>query len=279
MKELTKQVSARKGQGYELFADIPILLTAAAVIGMVYVLAQADRGFLFLLSNGLPPILAFIAFTMAAAGLIRNGVHRGDRVSTVWVAYSIGMLSWFLGESTWAIYALWYSIPDPFPSIADVFWLAGYVPLMLAILIMAWPFREFLVSRRMQAVILASFVSAGLLLVMLIPSTYATSIGGGFVSVVIGFGYPLLDVALLVVALPILFLYGRGTFWRPFLFTTVGLILTFVGDFLFSWASLNGVYYDGSYLELFFHWSYLALAYGFYLRLKWGTGTSMLESS
>lgn len=276
MKELTK-VSARKGQGYAVLTDIPILLTAAAVIGIVYVLSQADRGFLYLLSNGLPPILSFVAFTMAAAGLIRNGVHRGDRVSTVWFAYSIGMLFWFLGESTWAIYALWYSNPDPFPSFADVFWLAGYVPLILAILITAWPFREFLVSRKMLTVIVTSLVSAGLLLVILIPATYASSMGSDFVSVVIGLSYPLLDVVLLAVALPILFLYGRGTFWRPFLFITVGLILTFVGDILFGWASLNGVYYDGSYLELFFHWSYLALIYGFYLRFKWGMGGSMLE--
>lgn len=270
-------MSARKGQGYAVLTDIPILLTAAAVIGIVYVLSQADRGFLYLLSNGLPPILSFVAFTMAAAGLIRNGVHRGDRVSTVWFAYSIGMLFWFLGESTWAIYALWYSNPDPFPSFADVFWLAGYVPLILAILITAWPFREFLVSRKMLTVIVTSLVSAGLLLVILIPATYASSMGSDFVSVVIGLSYPLLDVVLLAVALPILFLYGRGTFWRPFLFITVGLILTFVGDILFGWASLNGVYYDGSYLELFFHWSYLALIYGFYLRFKWGMGGSMLE--
>jgi hypothetical protein len=279
MKELTKQVPARSGQSYSLLTDIPILLTAAAVIGIVYMLTQADQRFLYLLSNGLPPMLSFVAFTLAVAGLVRNGVKKGDRISTVWFAYSIGMLSWFLGESTWAIYALWYSTPNPFPSIADVFWLAGYAPLIFAILIIAWPFREFLASRKMLTVILTSLVSAGLLLVLLIPPTYANSIGNNFVSVVIGLSYPLLDVALLVVALPILFLYGRGTFWRPFLFITAGLILTFVGDTLFSWASLNGVYYDGSYIELFFHWSYLALAYGFYLRYKSGTGTNMLEYS
>jgi hypothetical protein len=276
MKELAKMPS-RTEHGYGLLRDIPILLTAAAVIGILYVLTQADRTFLYQLSNGLPPILSFIAFTIAAAGLIRNGVHRGDRVSTAWFAYSIGMLFWFLGESTWAIYALLFSNPNPFPSIADVFWLAGYAPLMLAILIVAWPFREFLFSKKMLTVILTSLLLAGLLLAFLIPSTYSNSMGSDFVSVVIGLSYPLLDVALLAIALPILFLYGRGTFWRPFLFITVGLILSFVGDILFGWASLNGVYYDGSYLELFFHWSYLVLIYGFYLRFKWGTGASMLE--
>ena len=275
MKELTKAPS-REGRDYALLVDLPILLIAAAVIGVVYMLTQADRPLLYQLSNGLPPILAFVAFAMAAAGLIRNGVRKGDRISTVWFGYSIGILFWFLGESTWAIYALWFSNPDPFPSIADVFWLAGYVPLIFAILIMAWPFRDFLASRKMLTVILTTLVSAGLLLAILIPTTYA-SLGNDFVSVVVGLSYPLLDVGLLAIALPVLFLYGRGTFWRPFLFITVGLILTFIGDILFGWTSLNGTYYDGSFLELFFHWSYLALAYGFYLRFKWGMGTSMLE--
>ena len=55
------------------------------------------------------------------------------------------------------------------------------------------------------------------------------------------------------------------------------MILTFLGDILFSWTTLNGVYYDGSFLELFFHWSYLMFAYGFYLRLRQSHPANMLE--
>jgi dolichol kinase len=106
MKELTKAPS-REGRDYALLVDLPILLIAAAVIGVVYIFTQADRTLLFQLSNGLPPILAFVAFAMAAPGLTRNGVRKGDRISTVWFGYSIGILFWFLGETTWAIYALW----------------------------------------------------------------------------------------------------------------------------------------------------------------------------
>jgi hypothetical protein len=252
-----------------------LLLTAAA-IGVTYVLTQSDHALLYVLSNGLPPLLALIAFTVASAGLIRYGVRTRDRFSTVWLGYSLGVLLWFLGESTWAVYALVYSNPDPFPSIADVFWLVGYVPLIFAIVIQAWPFRGFLFSRRMLAIIAATLVFAGVLLSALIPATFAASNGEDLVSAAIGLAYPLLDVVLLVIALPILFLYGRGTFWRPFLFVAVGLILTFAGDVLFTWTSLNGTYYDGNYLELLFHWSYLSLAYGFYLRFKGGRGTRMM---
>jgi hypothetical protein len=277
MKELTLQTLASKGQRHSIDKGIITVMASAAVIGVVFVLAHTSHEFLYVLSNGLPPSLAFAAFAMAAAGLLRNGVNVRDRVSSVWVGYSLGVLFWFFGEFAWAVYALWYSTPIPFPSLADGFWLVGYVPLLCAIAMQSWPFHQFLTSRKMLPVILAVFVLAGLLLVALIPPTFSSEIGLDFVTVVLSLAYPLLDVALLVIALPVLFLFGKGTFWRPFLFVTVGLILTFLGDILFSWTTLNGTYYDGSYLELLFHWSYLTLAYGFYLRFKSGTGAKMLE--
>jgi hypothetical protein len=254
-----------------------ILLACAAGLGIVYVLAQANDAFLYVLSNGLPPLLAFAAVVMACAGSIRNGVSLNNRISTVWLSYALGILLWFLGESSWAVYTLWYSVPIPFPSLADVFWLAGYGPLIAATLIQAWPFRDFLSSRKMLTAISVIFAVAGMLLLVLLPSAYASEIGQDLPSVVIALAYPLLDVVLLVVVVPVLLLFSKGTFWRPFLYVTIGLILTFLGDILFSLATMSGVYYDGSYLELFFHWSYLALAYGFYLRFRTGTGHGMLE--
>jgi len=259
-----------------LDADLSLLLIPAFVIGFVYFLAQGYHSFLYLVSNGLPPILAFAALAIGAAGLVRNGVSLKNRLSISWLGYSLGMSLWFLGEATWAAYALCYSVPNPFPSIADVFWLAGYVPLICAVLVQSWSFREFLISRRMLLIIAIVFSVAGLMLVALMPPIYAANVAS-MTAVIIGLVYPLLDVALLVVAVPILFLYGRGTFWRPFLIVTIGLILTFLGDVMFTWTSLNGTYYDGSYLELFFHWSYLVIAYGFYMRFKNGIGPRILE--
>ena len=278
MKPLTHEKPAGTGHGHSHSPDkgITIMLASAALIGPVYFLAQTNESFLYLLSNGLPPLLASAVFVIAAAGLLRNGVKTNDRVSLVWLGCSVGVLFWLLGESTWAVYTLWYSVPIPFPSPADGFWLVGYIPFMSAVLIQSWPFREFFKSRKMLAVILAVFIVAGSLLWALIPATYASEIRDSLVNVVVSLAYPLLDVALLVVSLPVLFLFGKGGFWRPFLFVIIGFILALFGDILFTWATLNSVYYDGSYLELFFHWSYLAFAYGFYLRFRAGIRANML---
>jgi hypothetical protein len=253
------------------------VLTLGAAIGLLYYISQGRPGFLYLISNGLPPVLAFSALAVAIAGLIRNGVVVRNRVSAVWLGYSLGVMFWLLGESTWATYALLYSIPVPFPSLADGFWLAGYIPLLCAIAVQTWPFRQFFSSEKMLPVVSSIVILSVPLFGALVPSAYMSETGQSFLPIVVSLAYPFLDVMLLVFALPILFLFGRGTFWRPFLFVTVGLILTFIGDILFGWATSNGVYYDGSYLELFFHWGYLMLAYGFYLRFRSGHGTLMLE--
>jgi len=267
----------RRNHGSNETYVMVMILTAAVAIGISYFAAHSDVKFLYMLSNGLPPLLAFTAFMIAVVGLFRNGVKVNDRVSMVWLGYSLGMLLWLLGESTWALYTLWYSIPIPYPSVADVFWLAGYLPLLISLIVQAWPLREVFATKQMRATIILMFALAFGLLVVLVPPTYASSLGGGFVTLAVSLAYPLLDVALLSVALPMVFLFRKGIFWRPFLFVAVGFILTFVADVLFTWTNLNGTYYDGNYLELFFHWSYLTLAYGFYLRLRHGTARNMLK--
>ena len=256
--------------------SLTFVLVLAGLVGVVYVFAQSNAIILYVLSSGLPPLLAFAAFAIAAAGLLRYGVRLTDRTSLVWFSFSLGILFWLLGESTWAVYALWYSVPIPYPSIADFFWLAGYVPLLYAMFTLAWPFREGFSTRKMLVATSSVILLATLILVVLVPQAYASKMGQDLAAVSVGLAYPMLDVVLLMIALPVLFLFASGTFWRPFRFIVIGLTLTFCGDILFSWATLNGVYYDGSYLELFFHWSYIALAYGFYLRFKAGTGADMI---
>jgi hypothetical protein len=59
-----------------------------------------------------------------------------------------------------------------------------------------------------------------------------------------------------------------GTFWRPFLFLVLGLVLALSAHMLSAWATSNGSYYPGHPLELLFDWGYLSAALGFYLMRK-----------
>lgn len=47
--------------------------------------------------------------------------------NVTFISILIGLVSWLLAEITWGYYELWLGIHNPFPTIADAFWLIGYV--------------------------------------------------------------------------------------------------------------------------------------------------------
>lgn len=241
-------------------------LGAVALIGVLYVYAQGTPDLLYLVSNGLPPLLAFVPLAIAGTALRKTGVKREERLSWVWLGFTLGLLLWFLGEATWAVYALLLGVPIPFPSIADAFWLLGYVPFLFALLFQLWPFREALTLGHAAAGVASGLILSTVVLVALIPSTYGQELD--FSTMAVSLAYPVLDAILLSIAIPTYLVFMKGTFWKPLLLVTVGMLFTLLGDAVFGLAILEGTYYDGQPLELLFHWGYLAFALGFYLRLK-----------
>jgi len=242
------------------------VLAAAILILVLYLYGQTNTTFLYLLSNGLPPFIALLAFSAAGLTLRITWTNRADRSSKVWLGYTMGMLLWFLGETTWAVYSLVLGIPVPYPSVADVFWLVGYTPLLLALLFQIWPFREAFSTGRFAVLLAFTVVLMVLVLAILIPPSMEGE--QATTTFLVSLAYPLLDVLLLGLAFLSFAFFMKGTLWRPMLFVTAGIILTTSADMLFSLAVLGGTYYNGHPLELLFHWSYLAFALGFYIQLK-----------
>lgn len=242
------------------------VLAASVIIAILYAYGQWNLDFLYVLSNGLPPILAFAAVMMSVMGGVKLGIARNDRWVLIWLGYTLGLFFWFLGEFTWAVYSLVLSVPIPYPSIADGFWIFGYPFFFIALLLQSWPFRAALTSKQTAVGLVSmSVITAGVLAVLVPPVLVGTE---EFLTKLVSLAYPLLDVLLLAVAVPVFMLFREGTLWKPSLFIVLGIILTLVADIFFSLTTLNGTYYNGHPLELFFHWSYLAFTLGFYLRLK-----------
>jgi len=89
-------------------------------------------------SNAFPPFIAGATVITASFALRRYWGGLSSKLTQVWVCFAIGIFFWFLGELTWAIYSLILNIAIPYPSIADAFWLTGYVPLILALTAYLW---------------------------------------------------------------------------------------------------------------------------------------------
>jgi hypothetical protein len=242
-----------------------VVLLAACLLASVFILGQWQRSLLSFISELLSPTIAIIAVVSAVMAVAVIGV-RGSRLAAVWFSLMLGVVLWFLSEVAWALYPLILRISTPFPSFADVLGLIGYVPILIGLVLQAWPFGENFRTRRMRSAILVT-VGAGLLSLIII--THAIPSGQlGLSALIVDYAYPILDVLTLVVAVPVLLILLSGTFWRPFLFLVLGLVLALSAHTYSAWATSNESYYPGHPLELFFDWGYLSAALGFYLMRK-----------
>ena len=253
---MSRLLSVRGGSTYYI-----ALLTALFLAG-VYIFGQWQRSLLGFISDLLSPIIAVVAVVSAVSAVARIGVRR-NRLAFVWFSLMLGVVLWFLSEVLWAIYPLILGLSTPFPSIADVFGLIGYAPILIGLGLQAGPFGENFRTKEMLSAILVT-LAGGLLALTVLTQAIASS-QEGLLALIVDYAYPILDFVTLTVAVPILLVFRRGTFWRPFLFLVLGILLALSAHMLSAWATANGSYYSGHPLELLFDWGYLSAALGFYL--------------
>ena len=108
---------------------------------------------------------------------------------------------WFLGEAIWAGYTLILNVEIPYPSVADVFWLGGYVPFFVALYLYVKTFGSALSRKTLAIFSTITVVSAILVSAALIaPTTQAET---DLVTMVVDLTYPVLDLVLDLVLLSV----------------------------------------------------------------------------
>ncbi len=108
-------------------------LMLALIIGILIaeILAAGQPGMDIIISDAAPVTCSFIAsgfFIWTWASISKKEVYK-----KVWGWATLGILLWTLAEIVWGYYEVILGIAIPYPSIADLFWLGGYVPLYLAL--------------------------------------------------------------------------------------------------------------------------------------------------
>jgi hypothetical protein len=173
------------------------------------------------------------------------------------------MTLWFLGELGWMIYALFLNVEVPYPSVLDVLWLIGYVPLTLAILMYIRTFK-FVVSRAMLAIATVTVIVGGLaIFAALATPISASATEGATATLVVDIAYPALDVLMLSLSILGLLIFVKGKIASAWLLINGAILMNVIGDIMFSYTTLDGTYYNGHYLELFFYWGYMLFALAF----------------
>jgi signal transduction histidine kinase len=132
-----------------------------------------------------------------------------------WCLVAAGLFAFFLGEATWDIYAIGLG-QDPFPSLADLFYLSGYVILAAGVLLLirGRSSRRSLARASLLDAAIVTVAAAVLSWIFLIDP-YASDNSLSFVERALSAAYPLGDLLLLTLLGGFLFAPGRTSpaFW------------------------------------------------------------------
>ena len=158
----------------------------------------------------------------------------------MWLSFTAGILLWFLGEMSWSFYSLVLNVPIPYPSVADVFYVGGYIPLFFGFYLYVAYFKPAITRRSVTLVVAAILVSAFAVFALLLNPVL--SLEEELLTWFFDFAYPLLDLALLSVAFLGLTLLVKGNLGGSRLLFTIGILLNVFADMLFSYTTARGSY-------------------------------------
>ena len=247
--------------------SIIFLIVSLVAITLVYqtrlFLDDSQFGWIYFSTYLFIPGLLFAFSTILTIKLYKQKHFQ----SKAFLFFTIGALFWFIAEQIFAVYTYVYDI-DPFPSIADIFYIGAYPFFIVFLLISLKPIRKVIHKK----IWLFSFV---LSFVFLIPSilAYSNTIEeseGGIdpISKSIALSYPVLSSFQLAPAIiGILFLAKRGISysWMLLLF---GFLVYSTSDTFYLFSELDGSYYTGHPVDLMYLYSFILLIFSLYSRLK-----------
>jgi len=238
------------------------LIAWLACLFVIYFFGSGDQTFMFYASDIISPASAFLPAFYSLTLVRRYGINPKDRFSRLWVYVAAGLFLWLLGEITWSVYGLLLNVSEPYPSVADVFWIAGYLPLVVALLAYMAPFRGALSLKSVLSAVTVALLADVVVFAVLIGPVFGLSTDP--TTQLFDFAYPLLDMLLLGLAIAGMLLFLPGRISRFWICLNVGMIFITIADVLFSYTSALETYYTGHPLELFYFLGDAAILLGLY---------------
>ncbi len=218
--------------------------------------------------------LSIIAIALAGsvlAFMLARSLEPGEVLRTMWQTLGLGLLLWGSGEAIWAGYDLFLG-EVPFPSVADIVWLIGYIP--------------FFVSLYLRYSTLRAAPEASRVLIIVVLSAILIGVGGYFVLLpiiqdpgenllakIISVLYPVGDILLALIALLVVLTLSGGALSRPWALIAAGFLVVAVADLLFYYADWNELYQPEGTINLItgladvpYYASYILIALGLYMQ-------------
>lgn len=190
-----------------------------------------------------------------AASLVATSIFRqyrlDDQPRRVWRNIMIAAWLWFMGELLWQIYAYFTESDVPVPSLADAFWVGGFVFFTIAF------YHQYAIVTPTSKDTIRTFIIAAWLVALLIPAVCLSLTDSFSIEYYIEFYYPIADLAVGFAGLALVLIFRGGALMRPWL----GLMVFGVSDLLYAWGVKTDLYAasaeSGNFLSLVIDTTYL----------------------
>lgn len=190
----------------------------------------------------------------------------GAGFQTIGVSILASMSLFLVAEVMWGYYEMALGENAPSTSLADLFWILGYGPLIFIGVSTVWKYHEYLTVRSLAAIFLGWFVFFNAVVLPVVIAEYAAS--SDLLSAVTVSAYPFLDSVLLLFLVAVLAIYRRARLLIYWQFLTAGVALFALGDLLYAHFVVRGIYRSGSLPDFFLLMSYLVIALGLGVMLR-----------
>ncbi|MDY0019955.1 MAG: hypothetical protein RBT47_08140 [Anaerolineae bacterium] len=214
------------------------LLTLVLVVMNLFVIGGGEFLSTF---NTLPDAPLATAITLVL-GFIWFKVAVEKQRRTLWAGLAIGFGMWAVAEWVWLV-TLFIGYELPYPSIADFFWLFGYIPLGIGLLarvrsmhIKPTPAQTRLIWGAFLFIVLLATVFVFVPIVQDFDPQRS-------VEFVINLLYPLGDLFLTLIVLRLFFTYEKGNYGAGWRFLAFGFLFMTLSDLVYLYGTWYGLYY------------------------------------
>jgi hypothetical protein len=238
-------------------------LLAAQILA--YIFQPGGKEALAWISDLFPVLFGAVAVAGMWSGV--SCFKTTDKTKIAWILLLAGVILNAAAEVAYAGIELLAGLDmnEIFPSLADLFWISGYVPLLIGLLILMTGYRAsgLPMGSWIKYALTALFLSAvAAVVVIWVIVPIASDPEAGFLSMFVSAYYPIADIVLLAPALALILVglqFQNGRIIAPWILLTAAFIFWCFSDILYSILVWQDLYGSGNYIDLGWSVSYLLL--------------------
>jgi diguanylate cyclase (GGDEF)-like protein len=194
--------------------------------------------------SGFAQSTLYLLISLLAATIVLVGPGRTSDAAPGWRMIGVGWMLSAGGDAIW----YWHDVVShtpPFPSIADIVYLSGYVAFAVGLLMLARAVGRRDTGALLDALVVA--IGAGVIAWVTLVTPGATDDGLTLIEHAVSIAYPACDLLLLTLLLRLLFAPARRH--PALMLLAISFTLTLVADIGFTWTTLQETYATGHVID------------------------------